>query len=224
MHIFVKILKGTESKVTVSASHTVADVKQILWMQTSMSVDEQNLVYKGKTLADLPKKKCSTKGRQKKKHNSSKSNTSSSDVKGPDDINIPAREWINDGGNEDGITFWRCPWLDIQDDTECKERGKSDEVADSDWYRVCAGNFDPEFQDFVPIGRCLEVNGSIYVAFREGDYSATTGHITYHGTIRSTKCLLLTDILSFKECAMYRHTLKKTLERETHKPPVSQVN
>ncbi|XP_063445397.1 ubiquitin-like protein 4A isoform X2 [Mytilus trossulus] len=36
----------------VSASHTVADVKQILWMQTSMSIDEQNLVYKGKTLAD----------------------------------------------------------------------------------------------------------------------------------------------------------------------------
>lgn len=52
MHIFVKILKGSESKVTVSAGHTVADLKQILSMQTSMSVDEQKLVYKGKSLAD----------------------------------------------------------------------------------------------------------------------------------------------------------------------------
>ena len=52
MHIFVKILKGNESKVTVSASHSVADLKQILCMQTSMSVDEQKLVYKGKSLAD----------------------------------------------------------------------------------------------------------------------------------------------------------------------------
>lgn len=62
------------------------------------------------------------------------------------------------------------------------------------------------------------------MAFREGDYSATTGPITYHGTIRSTKCLLLTDILKCKDCAVYRRTLKKTLERETKKHPVSQVN
>ena len=41
------------SFLQVSASHTVADVKQILWMQTSMSIDEQNLVYKGKTLAGI---------------------------------------------------------------------------------------------------------------------------------------------------------------------------
>ncbi|XP_052065372.1 uncharacterized protein LOC127705160 [Mytilus californianus] len=294
----------------------------------------------------MPKKKRASIGRQRKKHNtnSSKSNTSSSDVKVPGDIIIYARKCIYIRENDE--PFWRLPWLDIQNDTECKQRWESDEVADSDgifghefyvildkpykyhhtvnledftrnlvsgviysrlktqldnskhpefmymstsryiryiqcydsdnpkvkmsvtimpdlraeihvhglkldrnhkiwndlplicltkkslwtlldWlkkYRVCAGNFDPEFQDFFPIGRRSKVNGSNYVAFREDDYSATTGHITYHGTIRSTKCLLLTDILRCKDCAVYRRTLKKTLERETHKPPVSQVN
>lgn len=41
----------------MSASHSVADLKQILCMQTSMSVDEQKLVYKGKSLAGRTLKK-----------------------------------------------------------------------------------------------------------------------------------------------------------------------
>lgn len=91
-------------------------------------------------------------------------------------------------------------------------------------YKVCAGNFEPEYQNLVPIGRHLEIKGSEYSSFREGDYSAYHGTIRYHSTIRSTKCRLLVDGLRCRDCSVYRRSLKTALERERSKPPTSSVN
>ncbi|XP_022301366.1 ubiquitin-like protein 4A [Crassostrea virginica] len=52
MHIYVKLFKGNDFEVAVSAGQTVQGLKEILAMQISIPVEEQKLVFKGKALAD----------------------------------------------------------------------------------------------------------------------------------------------------------------------------
>lgn len=52
MHIYVKILKGSECEVSIAAAANVQDVKQQLQNQVSIPVDQQKLIYQGKALSD----------------------------------------------------------------------------------------------------------------------------------------------------------------------------
>jgi uncharacterized ubiquitin-like protein YukD len=52
MIISVKILKGGECDIEVSATESIISVKQIVAEQLRIPVDQQRLVFKGKTLLD----------------------------------------------------------------------------------------------------------------------------------------------------------------------------
>lgn len=52
MLISVKILKGGECDIEVSATASINSVKQIVAQQLRIPVDQQKLVFKGKTLLD----------------------------------------------------------------------------------------------------------------------------------------------------------------------------
>ncbi|XP_045165278.1 ubiquitin-like protein 4A [Mercenaria mercenaria] len=52
MRIYVKILKGSECEVSISAGASIHDVKLQLQSQVSIPVDQQKLIYQGKALLD----------------------------------------------------------------------------------------------------------------------------------------------------------------------------
>ncbi|XP_013773809.1 ubiquitin-like protein 4A-B isoform X2 [Limulus polyphemus] len=52
MLISVKILQGKECSIEVAASTSINDVKQLVAQQLDIPVDQQRLVFKGKTLSD----------------------------------------------------------------------------------------------------------------------------------------------------------------------------
>ncbi|KAL3851909.1 hypothetical protein ACJMK2_015604 [Sinanodonta woodiana] len=52
MHIYVKIQKGSETKVTVSPSHSILEVKTLLQDQVAIPVEQQKLVFQGRILSD----------------------------------------------------------------------------------------------------------------------------------------------------------------------------
>lgn len=52
MLISVKILKGAECTIEVSAAASITSVKQLVAEQLQIPVDQQRLVFKGKTLLD----------------------------------------------------------------------------------------------------------------------------------------------------------------------------
>lgn len=52
MHIYVKVLKGSECEIAVSPGVTVLEVKKLLQDQVSIPVEQQKLIFQGKQLAD----------------------------------------------------------------------------------------------------------------------------------------------------------------------------
>lgn len=52
MFISVKILQGEECTIEVSASSSISAVKHLVAQQLQIPVDQQRLVFKGKTLSD----------------------------------------------------------------------------------------------------------------------------------------------------------------------------
>ncbi|KAL4227093.1 hypothetical protein ACF0H5_015067 [Mactra antiquata] len=52
MRLYVKVLKGSECEVSISSAADVLDVKVQLQSQVSIPVDQQKLIYQGKSLCD----------------------------------------------------------------------------------------------------------------------------------------------------------------------------
>ncbi|KAG0430952.1 hypothetical protein HPB47_022227 [Ixodes persulcatus] len=52
MFISVKILQGQECTIEVSASSSISAVKQLVAQELQIPVDQQRLVFRGKTLSD----------------------------------------------------------------------------------------------------------------------------------------------------------------------------
>ncbi|KAK7492820.1 hypothetical protein BaRGS_00015958 [Batillaria attramentaria] len=75
--------------------------------------------------------------------------------------------------------------------------------------QVCPGNFDREFQGFVPEGVPLCDVTFESKAYKEGDMGATSSRgCRYRSTIRSVQCLLITASDGrCPHCALYRKTL-----------------
>ncbi|XP_033736269.1 uncharacterized protein LOC117324493 [Pecten maximus] len=83
-------------------------------------------------------------------------------------------------------------------------------------FSVCIGNTDEEFQSLVPVGVGIsdgEDHGLIpgqVLAYREGDFCASQGNLTYHSTIRSSRCSILIHLRSrCVKCSSFRRNLRR---------------
>ncbi|XP_033739584.1 uncharacterized protein LOC117326894 [Pecten maximus] len=83
-------------------------------------------------------------------------------------------------------------------------------------FSVCIGNTDEEFQSLVPVGAGIsdgEDHGLIpgqVLAYREGDFCASQGNITYHSTIRSSQCsMLIYQRSRCANCSSFRRNLRR---------------
>ncbi|KAJ8311135.1 hypothetical protein KUTeg_011313 [Tegillarca granosa] len=81
-------------------------------------------------------------------------------------------------------------------------------------FSVCCGNPDQEYQDLVPVGVGLSDNKSPgIIAYREGDFAAQKGTLSYSSTIRSTCCSFLVAGSRCSPCSRYRDNLRKRKQR-----------
>ncbi|XP_033730198.1 LOW QUALITY PROTEIN: uncharacterized protein LOC117319517 [Pecten maximus] len=85
-------------------------------------------------------------------------------------------------------------------------------------YVVCIGNPDEEYQDLVPVGTALTSGNSSEVhAYREGDFGAELGKVTYSSTIRAMNCPMLVEGPRCCSCASYRRCLRTRKQRLAEK-------
>ncbi|XP_061171261.1 uncharacterized protein LOC133180817 [Saccostrea echinata] len=82
-------------------------------------------------------------------------------------------------------------------------------------FSVCFGNPDEEFHSIAPVN-CLVKSGvtNHIVAFREGDFCATVGDVSYSSCIRSVNCSLIVESSRCKPCQGVRRMLKSRKSRE----------
>ncbi|XP_021369068.1 uncharacterized protein LOC110460463 isoform X2 [Mizuhopecten yessoensis] len=82
-------------------------------------------------------------------------------------------------------------------------------------YSVCIGNPDVELQDLIPVGSVLTDSNSLSIwAYREGDFCASRGDVSYNSTVRSVKCCLLVEGASCASCASCASFRKALQDRE----------
>ncbi|XP_060083432.1 uncharacterized protein LOC132562694 [Ylistrum balloti] len=83
---------------------------------------------------------------------------------------------------------------------------------------VCLGNPDEEFQDLVSIGCALTAGKSSEIhAYREGDFCAELGNLTYNSSIRTVNCAMLVEGRRCNSCASYRRCLRARKQRLVEK-------
>lgn len=77
-------------------------------------------------------------------------------------------------------------------------------------HSVCCGNPDKDFQDLIPISTALnDGKTSDVFAYREGNFLAQKGVLSYSSTIRSVNCSLLVYGKRCSSCSKYRDCLRK---------------
>ncbi|XP_033732038.1 uncharacterized protein LOC117321642 [Pecten maximus] len=92
-------------------------------------------------------------------------------------------------------------------------------------YVVCIGNPDKEFETLVPVGSGLSGSGSSeIIAYREGDFCAQLGDLTYNSTIRLVDCGLLVEGTRCSKCSTYRRYLWERKHRMEAKSKHMQKN
>ncbi|CAC5403380.1 THAP9 [Mytilus coruscus] len=89
-------------------------------------------------------------------------------------------------------------------------------------FSVCVGNPDEEYQYITPVGCGIsdKVANTIR-SYREGNFSATSGTLSYGSTIRSVHCSLLVKGKRCSQCLADRRMLRKRHQRavERHNSP-----
>ncbi|XP_069106990.1 uncharacterized protein [Argopecten irradians] len=83
-------------------------------------------------------------------------------------------------------------------------------------YSVCFGSPDECFQSMVEIGTLINNNSGDTSAYREGDFKAVKGNVSYSSTIRNTLCKFLVQGARCQPCSKVRHMLwgRKTRQEE----------
>ncbi|XP_062585177.1 uncharacterized protein LOC134246847 [Saccostrea cucullata] len=88
-------------------------------------------------------------------------------------------------------------------------------------FSVCFGNPDEEFHSIVPVDGSVKsgvtTGNNDIVAFREGDFCAILGDVSYSSCIRSVNCPLLVQNSRCKPCQRIRHKLRMRKSRETER-------
>ncbi|XP_062608616.1 uncharacterized protein LOC134270400 [Saccostrea cucullata] len=85
-------------------------------------------------------------------------------------------------------------------------------------YGVCIGNPDPEFQELTPVGCGISSASSPEIlAYREGDFCAVQGNLSYSSTIRSSQYAMLVLGARCPQCSSYRRQLKAREIRQEEK-------
>ncbi|XP_060077288.1 uncharacterized protein LOC132556865 [Ylistrum balloti] len=82
-------------------------------------------------------------------------------------------------------------------------------------FSVCVGNPDEDLQELVPVGVGLTDSDSLSVlAYREGDFCASKGDLSYSSTIRTVQCCMLVEGARCPSCSAYRRSLRKRKYRQ----------
>jgi len=92
-------------------------------------------------------------------------------------------------------------------------------------YSVCTGNHEQEFIDLTPVGSAIEHHSkstpsSPCHGYREGDFGAVKGLLSYSSTVRNVKCALLVQGNRCSPCSHLRRILicrKNRLEEKRRK-------
>lgn len=92
-------------------------------------------------------------------------------------------------------------------------------------YTVCCGNHEQEFLDtsITPVGSTIEhaTDAESCQGFKEHDFGAIKGTLTYSSTVRSVSCLLLVQGNRCSSCARLRRILRKRKHRLEEKRKLS---
>ena len=82
-------------------------------------------------------------------------------------------------------------------------------------YSVCVGNPDEDMINLTPVGCGLSLPDSVGLgAYREGDFHATCGNLSYSSTIRHTECDLLVEGVRCSKCRRVRDGLRARRTRQ----------
>lgn len=85
-------------------------------------------------------------------------------------------------------------------------------------FSVCFGNPDEDLQTLASVDTEITTgNSSDIVAFREGDFSAPKGNVSYHSCIRAKDSAMLVLGSRCKPCQDVRRTLQKRRLRENER-------
>lgn len=77
-------------------------------------------------------------------------------------------------------------------------------------FSVCFGNPDEDLQILASVDtEITTANSTDIVAFREGDFCASKGNVSYHSCIRAKDCAMLVIGSRCKPCQDVRRTLQK---------------
>ncbi|CAC5389786.1 THAP9 [Mytilus coruscus] len=93
-------------------------------------------------------------------------------------------------------------------------------------YSVCTGNFEADLMASIPVGTSVEnAEGSANSqGFREGDFEAVKGTISYSSTVRSMNCSLLVQGNRCSPCSQLRRVLISRKHRREEKERKSKEN
>lgn len=82
-------------------------------------------------------------------------------------------------------------------------------------FSVCFGNLDEDLQTFASVDtEITTANSTDIVAFREGDFCASKGNVSYQSCIRAKDCAMLVIGSRCKPCHDVRRTLQKRRLRD----------
>lgn len=82
-------------------------------------------------------------------------------------------------------------------------------------FSVCFGNPDEDLQTLASVDtEITTANSTDIVAFREGDFCASKGNVSYHSCIRAKDCTMLVIGSRCKPCQDVRRTLQKRRLRD----------
>ena len=85
-------------------------------------------------------------------------------------------------------------------------------------YTVCMGNPDEDMVELTPVGAGLTLPNSVGLgAYREGDFNAKLGNVSYSSTIRHTDCSLLVEGVRCSLCRRVRDGLRARRNRQRHR-------
>lgn len=94
-----------------------------------------------------------------------------------------------------------------------------------DSFSVCIGNCDEEYNELIPVGAGLSDGFTSEIrAYREGDFCASKGNLSYDSTVRSVKCKLLVEGNRCPECLDIRRILRKRKQRLEDRKSKDQPN
>ena len=88
---------------------------------------------------------------------------------------------------------------------------------------VCIGNPDEDMQPLIPaVGAALSSGKGPIIGYKEGDFGAYCGNLSYNSTIRHVECTMLVKGARCIKCQQLRHTLRcrrAHRKRTTETPP-----